>query len=1100
MNKMGINRIPHRLAGIVAGAFCFIGTATAQVPVLPDQDLLDSPFGRRDSLEFASPSKVFYPETWFHFIGGNVSLEGITADLEAISGAGFSGVQLFHGQFGDVWPGTDGQIACLSPMWDKAVRHVADECARLGLRFTMQGCPGWAMAGGPWIKPENAMRHLVWSRTDVDPKSRGVELAVPQPSGEDWRDYRDIMVLAFPTPEGDSGEPLVPSSISGNISSDVACFTGKSNNPLRLDPSSADDPYWVELTFPEETVVRTIQLPCVQAMNHSWCFEPGVSVKVEAILDDGQAVTVLDRALPQSNWQDNKPLSLSCEETRGASRYRVSVVNKHDMAFTSMSLYSAARKNNWESEAAWTLRSIDRDGQSVSYSDDAYVDGSKILDLSDKMRADGRLDWTAPYGNWTVLRIGHVNTGRRNGPAPKEGTGWECDKLSAEGSDAQFDGYIGRLISAGGALADGRLQGLLFDSWECETQTWTKDMEAEFGDRAGYGLRKWLPALFGYVIDNPEATTRFLNDWREVLGDMMSENFYCNMARRAKENGLTIQYETSAGDVFPTDILEYYKYADVPMCEFWQPVTAGYVGSLNFKPVKPAASAARMYGKPRVGAEAFTSFSHTWDENFRMLKEVANVNTVEGVTHLIFHTYTHNPQVDYLKPGTSFSGAGIGTPFLRGQTWWKYMPEFTTYLARCGFMLEKGKPVSDVLWFLGDEVDHKPDQECYFPRGFKYDYCNTDALLNRLSVKDGKIVTPEGIEYSLLWLPETTRMSPLTAGKLYRMVQDGAVIVGDAPKALSTNMDGVDAAERLAEASRKIWGSYAIGKDVRKVGKGVVLSGYTLDEALAFLKMRPDVDNPDVMWTHRRAEGADWYYVCAPQGKAFDGKVDFRSKGRARLWDPVSGEISDLDSKTFAGVTSVELSLPEAGACFVVFTHEEAGEEARRIACQARERTSRSEIFWTEPWTVRFPKGWGAPKSLRVAELRPWKSLDMSAEGKAFSGTAEYHSSFNVDAIDKDASYKLDLGAVENIAEVYVNGEYVRTLWTAPYESDVTAYLRAGKNTVTVKVTGTWFNRLVFDAGQPEPARKTWVIKWPDPKSELRDSGLLGPVSVKVSR
>lgn len=1089
----------HRLTALAA-SLCLLVTAAAQAPILPDQDLLNAPFGRRDSLEFVSPSKVFYPETWFHFIGGNVSLKGITADLEAISDAGFSGVQLFHGQFGDVWPGTDGQIACLSPMWDKAVRHVADECARLGLRFTMQGCPGWAMAGGPWINPENAMRHLVWSRTDVDTKSSGVKLTVPQPSDEDWRDYRDIMVLAFPTPEGDNGEPLVPSSISGNISSDAACFTGKSSNTLRLDPSSADDPYWVELTFPEETVVRTIQLPCVQAMNHSWCFEPGVSVKVEAMLDNGQVVTVLDRALPQSNWQDNKPLSLSCEEARGASKYRVSFVNKHDMAFTSLSLYSAARKNNWESEAAWTLRSIDRDGQSVSYSNDAYVDGTKILDLSDKMRADGRLDWTAPYGNWTVLRIGHVNTGRQNGPAPKEGTGWECDKLSVEGSDAQFDGYIGRLISAGGALADGRLQGLLFDSWECETQTWTKDMEAEFGDRAGYGLRKWLPALFGYVIDNPEATTRFLNDWREVLGDMMSENFYGNMARRARENGLTIQYETSAGDVFPADILEYYKYADVPMCEFWQPVTAGYVGSLNFKPVKPAASAARMYGKPRVGAEAFTSFSHTWDENFRMLKEVANVNTVEGVTHLIFHTYTHNPQVDYLKPGTSFSGAGIGTPFLRGQTWWKYMPEFTTYLARCGFMLEKGRPVSDVLWFLGDEVDHKPDQECYFPRGFKYDYCNTDALLNRLSVKDGKIVTPEGIEYSLLWLPETTRMSPLTAGKLCRMVQDGAVIVGDAPKTLSTNMGGGDAAERLAEASRKIWGSYAIGKDVRKVGKGIVLSGYTLDEALACLKMRPDVDNAEVMWTHRRAEGADWYYVCAPRGKAFDGKLDFRCEGRARLWDPVSGEISDLDSKTYAGVTSVELSLPEAGACFVVFTHEEAGEEARRIACRARERISRSEISWTEPWTVRFPKGWGAPKSLSVTELRPWKSLDMSAEGKAFSGTAEYKSSFNVDAIDKDASYTLDLGAVENIAEVYVNGEYVRTLWTAPYEVDVTPFVRPGKNKVAVKVTGTWFNRLVFDAGQPESARKTWVIKWPDPEAGLRDSGLLGPVSVKVSR
>ena len=186
------------------------------------------------------------------------------------------------------------------------------------------------------------------------------------------------------------------------------------------------------------------------------------------------------------------------------------------------------------------------------------------------------------------------------------------------------------------------------------------------------------------------------------------------------------------------------------MCEFWQPFSEGYVGSLNFKPIKPTASAARMYGKPRVSAEAFTSFSLTWDEHWEMLKEVANINWVEGVSHLVFHTYTHNPRTDFLPPGTSF-GSGIGTPFLRGQTWWKHVPEFTTYLARCNYMLERGKPVSDVLWYLGDEINHKPDQEVAFPAGYKYDYCNPDVLLNRLSVQDGLLTTPEGHKNNLLF-------------------------------------------------------------------------------------------------------------------------------------------------------------------------------------------------------------------------------------------------------------------------------------------------------------------------------------------------------------
>lgn len=134
-------------------------------------------------------------------------------------------------------------------------------------------------------------------------------------------------------------------------------------------------------------------------------------------------------------------------------------------------------------------------------------------------------------------------------------------------------------------------------------------MEKEFVERTGYGLRKWIPALFGYVIDTPEETARFLNDWRRVVGNLFAENFFGNMARRAREQGLSISYETAAGDIFPADILEYYKYADVPMCEFWQPFSEGYVGSLNFKPIKPTASAARLYGKPRVAAESFTSFA-----------------------------------------------------------------------------------------------------------------------------------------------------------------------------------------------------------------------------------------------------------------------------------------------------------------------------------------------------------------------------------------------------------------------------------------------------------------------------------------------------------
>lgn len=1081
----------------MAGLFSSVLSIVAQVPVVPSDDELNRPFGSHDVNAFMSPSKVYYPETWFHYIGGNVSLAGITADLEAIAQAGFSGIQLFHGQAGGPWPGVDPQITCLSPLWDNAVKHTAEECRRLGLRFTMQNCPGWAMAGGPWIQPQDAMRHLVWSRTDIQGNGGVASQALPkpQPSDEPWRDYTDITVLAFPTPLDDTGEPLTPSIVESNREcSWKEYLSGQAKAPLRLAPTTKDKPYWLEVTYPEAVTIRTVEFPSINSMNHGQCYVPGVSVTVQALFPDGKTQDVLSTDLPQSSWQDDYPISLACTEVKGVKKYRITIVNKYDMALSSLRLFSAARKNNWESEAGWTLRSIERTAESAKQSLETFVNSSQILDISSMMDKQGNLNWKAPAGKWTVLRVGHVNTGLKNGPAPEEGTGWECNKLAKSGSDAQFAGYIGRLTGNKGPLAEGLLNGVLYDSWECKTQTWTSGMEAEFERVTGYPLRKWLPAVFGYVVGDQETTTRFLHDWRATINDLFTHNFYGNMAKHAKDNKLSISYETAAGDIFPADILEYYKYADVPMCEFWQPLSEGFVGSINFKPIKPTASAARMYGKPRVGAEAFTSLSHTWDEHLQMLKEVANVNSIEGVTHLIFHTYTHNPQVDFLQPGTSFGGVGIGTPFLRGQTWWKYMPEFNGYLARCTYLLERGKPVSDVLWYLGDEVNHKPDQNAPFPDGFKYDYCNPDVLLNRLTVRNGMLVTPEGISYRVLWLPDVPRMLPETLEKLYLLVREGATIVGNAPRGLVTLTGGEKAQKRFDAAVKNIWGKNP-ESPVRKVGKGTVVSGLDLSVALTKLGIAPDVKGKDALWLHRRAGNTDWYFVTAPKGKGICGTLDFRSVGDVEIWDPVTGITKPVASNRNGDRTSVSIDLVQAGSCFVVFRDTDKPEAKEVKSTQIISATT-----LTAPWMLAFPAGWGAPSSLQITELKPWKELEVSPEAKAFSGTAVYSSTFEAGEVKPGMRYSLDLGRVEMIAAVSLNGKPVRTVWAPPYRVDITDVIQSGTNSITVEVTSSWFNRLVYDVGRPEAERKTWVVKWPAKEAALRDNGLLGPITFTVEK
>lgn len=1108
--------IPHAQAIFATFSFAgvlFVGSVHAQPSFLPATEHLQRPFGEADVEIFSKPPKEYRPETWFHFIGGNVSKPGITADLEAIAEAGISGVQLFHGQFGGPWPGVEPQIPCLSKDWDDAVKHTAEECRRLGLRFTMQNCPGWAMSGGPWIEPSNAMRHLVWSRIDFQKeRDAAVDLALPkpQPSGEPWRDYRDLLVLAFPTPVDDTNMPLLPERITSNRGDLpwAECFSTGAAGKLTLPPTTEDDPAVIEVSFARPQTLRTVELSSINGFLHAYCYDPGINVKVEAVSDDGQPRPVLRLDLPQASWQDDRPISLACDETT-SKVFRVTIGNKHAMRLDTLRFFGGARKNNWESEAGWTLRSIVREGEHPKQNPLCFVDPERILDVSDKMNVEGGLEWTVPFdspsGAWTVLRIGHVNTGMRNAPAPPEGTGWECDKLSTRGPDAHFAGYIGRLAGKGGALENGLLDGMLLDSWECKTQTWTPGLDEVFAQKTGYSLKRYLPAVFGYVVADHETSKRFLRDWRGTIGDLFANRFYGRMAELARENGLAIQYETAAGDIFPADILEYFKHADVPMCEFWHPMSDGFVGSLNFKPIKPTASAARVYGKPRVSAEAFTSFNLTWDEHWEMLKDVFNVNAAEGVTHCIFHTYTHNPRTDFLPPGTAF-GSSIGTPFLRGQTWWPHMPVFTDYLSRCCFLLERGKPVSDVLWYLGDEIDHKPDQLHPFPAGYKYDYCNPDVLLNRLSVDQGDLVTPEGIRYRVLWMPNCKRMLPETLEKLLRLVRDGARIVGDRPEGLATLIGGEEAEKRFDNSVRELWGdpdaSDTPQVGLRNVGQGVVVSGMDIGTALQRLVVVPDLvvdESREIpIWLHRRTEDADWYFLAAPQDARFIGMVDFRDGTEfCELWDPATGKIREIEvhrGEDGRIRPDLRLHLPKAGSCFVVFH-----KEKRLAKTTAKKYTRKIETQLGQEWTVEFPEGWGAPRSMKTL-LKPWKDFEMSAEGKAFSGTAKYSTRFSVDAVEPEDRYRLDLGEVEFIAVIHVNGKEAGTLWAAPYLVDITEFLKPGENALTVEVTGTWFNRLVYDAGLPEEERKTWTISGPGKDNPLRRSGLIGPVVLRHER
>ena len=355
------------------------------------------------------------------------------------------------------------------------------------------------------------------------------------------------------------------------------------------------------------------------------------------------------------------------------------------------------------------------------------------------------------------------------------------------------------------------------------------------------------------------------------------------------------------------------------------------------------------------------------------------------------------------------------------------MKEFTTYLARCSYLLERGQSVSDVLWYLGDEISHKPDQEYPFPEGFKYDYCNSDVLLNRLSVKDGRVMTPEGLSYRFIWIPENKRMRPETLERLYQMIQEGAIVVANAPKRLAGLKGGEQAQQRFDQAVNDIWGK-ALQGQVTHIGKGSLLSGVSLEEALQMLGLKPDVQG-DVRWLHRQVEGADWYFVTPEKQQAFQGKVTFRAEGAAELWDAVTGEVTPLNVDRQGEYATIELDMPKAGSCFVVFNQNKKQQKVEKVELANTQSVG-------DKGSVQFPEGWGAPAELELETLAPWCEWPMSKEGQAFSGTATYTTTFNWANDSKEVI--LDLGKVSMIAEVFINDQKVRTLWCTPYAADIT--------------------------------------------------------------
>lgn len=1071
---------------------------------------------------FVTPPPAAKPHVYWYWMNGNISREGLTADLEAMKRAGIGGAGIFN--IGG--HGGRGPINVLSPEWRELMRHAIREAGRLGIEINLNNSmSGWSSSGGPWITPDLAMQKITWSETPVSGGIKFDAVLSQPPALQNY--YRDVAVIVFPTPGAERAPDPIPTFTSSDPKFDPTPLkSGKSPVPVggnwdgpsatpaqevTLEPSAAGQDCFVQMEYAQPFAPNSMRLAFAGG---------GVKGTLQAS-EDGRQWKPVTTFVPRGN----APVDLALAAAP-ARYWRVVLVTTSTIRLTELQLSARYRIAEWTGKAMFDPYGLDKPSftsPSTAIPEACVIHHDQIIDLTGKMDASGRLVWDVPPGQWTILRFGRALTGSQNAPSDEPGgLGLECDKLNAAALDVHFKNSLQPWFD------DKELNPLIqyvhVDSYERGAANWTARMPEEFRLRRQYDLRFYLPVLTGRVVDGVGESERFLWDFRNVVTGLMHDNYFGRMQELCRKAGKQFTLEPYHQTQF--DNVTAGGYADVPMCECW-------MGGAPAGPywTKLGASPAHVYGKPIVGAEAFTApgpYGGDWSTDFWSMKDFADAMFAGGVNRMMFHVYVHQPYSN-IFPGWTL--AIFGTHFERSNTWWEQMPEFTRYISRCQHLLQQGKFVGDVLYSCGENSPNEsldPSGPMAPPRGYDYDICDPKVIFERLSVKDGQLVLPDGVRYRLLVLPDDSAMTPAMAKRIGELVKAGATVIASKPTHSPSLSNQPNADQQVRELAETIW-SDCDGKKATEhaYGRGRIYWGKPLTQVLAALNLPPDFDSPNgapVRYIHRKTDAGDLYFVANGSTQSITGDAAFRSgDGAPQLWDPVTGKIRPLprfhrqDERTI-----VPLRFEPKQSYFVLFS-KSAPVPVAAAAGNFPEMHPVAEL--TGSWEVAFDPKWGGPQQIVFDKLEDWTQRPESGI-KYYSGKATYRKSFDLPANTVGRPLYLDLGKIKNVAEVRLNGRPLGIVWCAPWQVEITPAVKPAGNRLEIDVVNLWPNRMIGDEQLPadcEWSTGAWVLltrlpEWfvkqqprtsgrftfmthkPYTKdSPLLESGLLGPVTIQAA-
>ncbi len=745
---------------------------------------------------FMNPAEKVQTSVYWYWISGNISEEGVKKDLYSMKEAGIN--RAFIGNIGLEGIHTPYKtVPFYSEEWWKILHAALKTATELGIEIGIFNSPGWSQSGGPWVKPEQAMRYLASVKAEVS-GGKQVEVVLAKPD----KDFQDVRVIAFPSVEKkatrlSAANTKVTSAMSlqnlnhlvdGNKET-VMLFTEKSEKPVAID-FRTDQPFTLRSLqiFPARQPIQTNARLLVKENGGYRMLSEFKIDRFNANLNVG--------------FDPYAPVVISVPETT-ASEFRLELANTAsgmglgEVEFLSLPAVERYPEKTlakmfqtplpyWH-EYQWPVQPEVGDPSLV-------IDPGKVLDISAFLQGD-RLVWKAPAGEWTILRTGMLPTGVTNSPADPEATGLEIDKMSRKHVEAHFEAFMGEIYRRIPAEDRACWKVVVQDSYETGGQNFTDDFLSEFQARYGYDPLPFLPAYEGYVVGSEDRSDRFLWDLRRLIADKVAYDYVGGLREVCHKYGLTTWLENYGHWGFPGEFLQYGGQSDEIGGEFW---SFGDLGNIENR---AASSCGHIYGKQKISAESFTSGGTPFSCYPAMMKQRGDRFFTEGINNTLLHVYISQPSEER-EPGMN---AWFSSEFNRLNTWYPQMDLFTSYLKRVNYMLQQGLNIADVAYFIGEDAPKMTgivDPE--LPKGYQFDYINAEVIERDLFVKDGLLTLPHGTQYRILVLPKLETMRPELLAKIKKLIEDGAVVLGPAPKRSPSGESFPTADRQVEKVGRRI--------------------------------------------------------------------------------------------------------------------------------------------------------------------------------------------------------------------------------------------------------------------------------------------------------